>query len=63
MAICFRCKQSDKNHETKMPSKRFEMRGGKKHEACEGFQGFDPKLLDVPEAYAPKVPIPVTQHV
>jgi len=68
MAICFRCKQSDQNHETKMPSKRYEMRGGKKQEACEGFQGFDPKLLDVPEAYAPKLqatvaPIPVTQHV
>ena len=63
MAICFRCKESDSKHETKMPSKRFEMKGGKKQEACEGFQGFDPKLLEVPEAYAPKVPIPVTQHV
>lgn len=63
MAICFRCKVSDKNHETKMPSKRFEMKGGKKQVACEGFQGFDPKLLEVPEAYAPKVPIPVIQDV
>jgi hypothetical protein len=63
MAICFRCKKSDQNHETKMPSKRFEMIGGKKQEACEGFQGFDPKLLEVPEAYAPKVPIPVIQDV
>jgi len=63
MAICFRCKEPDNKYETKMPSKRFEMKGGEKQVACEGFQGFDPKLLEVPEAYAPKVPIPVIQDV
>jgi len=63
MAICFRCKESDQKHETKMPSKRYEMKGGKKQVACEGFQGFDPKLLEVPEAHAQQVPIPVIQDV
>ncbi len=63
MAICFRCKVSDSKHETKMPSKRFEIVRGKKQEACEGFQGFDPKLLEVPEIQKQQVSIPVIQDV
>ena len=63
MAICFRCKESDAKHETKMPSKRFGEKAGKKVEICEGFQSFDPKKLELPEIHKPQIQIPVTQHV
>ena len=36
----------DHQHEIKMPNKRFIVKNGKKEQACDGFQSFDPKLLE-----------------
>lgn len=46
MAICKRCNVVDHQHEVKMPNKRFVVKNGKKEEICEGFQSFDPKILE-----------------
>ncbi len=37
MAICLKCNRRDQDHELRMPSKRYEMRYGKKVEVCDGF--------------------------
>ena len=37
MAICLKCNSADKQHEVKSPSKRFELKNGKKVEVCAGF--------------------------
>ena len=46
MAICIKCNVVDHQHEIKMPNKRFIVKNGKKEQVCEGFQSFDPKLLE-----------------
>lgn len=37
MAICKKCNSADSNHEIKSPSKRYELKNGKKIEVCAGF--------------------------
>jgi len=47
LCICLGCKESDSNHEVEFPSKRFEMKNGKKIVACEGFIAY--KLPEQPK--------------
>jgi len=61
MAICFNCKKSDQVHEVKMPSKRYELKNGKRIETCSGFQPLDPKLIE--NLNPKKVELPVELQV
>lgn len=56
MAICLKCNSADTNHETKSPSKRYEMKNGKKVEVCAGFSV-------IPEKFYQKIEVPVEQKI
>ncbi len=46
MAICKKCNSADSNHEIHSPSKRYELKNGKKVEVCEGFSVIPDNFFD-----------------
>ena len=47
MAICIKCNCADKQHEIKIPSKRYELKNGKKLEVCSGFSVIPENFFDI----------------
>lgn len=56
MAICLKCNNADTQHEMNSPSKRYELKNGKKVEVCAGFSS-------IPENFYKKIDVPVPQKI
>ncbi len=59
MAICIKCNCADKQHEVKSPSKRYELKNGKKHEVCSGFSVIPENFFDLIKQEIPQKVIAV----
>ena len=54
LAICNKCNSADSNHEIHSPSKRYELKNGKKVEVCAGFSGIPVNFYDVMKQEIPQ---------
>ncbi len=54
MAICIKCNSADTNHKIESPSKRYELKNGKKVEVCTGFSVIPDNFYELQKVEIPQ---------